>query len=111
MNLKSYIDLVELLEENPSSREENRAFGLTQVVLKNRPLAQISAWIDLHHKKLKRPLLSETFSSYLYSTTLTLVLLAFVLGSTAEQDQVLPILPFSTFLRNILPPSACAKLL
>ena len=80
MNLKSYVDLVALLEVNPSSREENRAFGLTQVVLKNRPLAQISAWIDVHHMKLKRPLLSETFTSYLYNTTLTLVLMAFVLG-------------------------------
>jgi len=80
MNLKSYVDLVALLEVNPSTREENRAFGLTQVVLRNRPLAQVSAWIDLHQNKLKRPLLSETFSSYLYNTTLTLVLIAFVLG-------------------------------
>ena len=80
MNLKSYLDLYALLEVNPSTREENRAFGLTQVVLKNNPLAQLSAWIDAHSEKLKRPLLSETFSSYLYGVTLTLVLFAFVLG-------------------------------
>ncbi|MDQ7047517.1 MAG: DUF2868 domain-containing protein [Sulfurovum sp.] len=80
MNLKSYVNFVTLLERNPSSREENRAFGLTQVLLKNRPLAQILRWIEVHHEKLKRPLLSETFSSYVYNTTLTLVLLAFVLG-------------------------------
>ena len=80
MNIKSYVDLYALLEVNPSTREENRAFGLTQVLLKDRPLGQLSAWIDEHRKKLKRPLLSDTFSSYLYGVTLTLVLIAFVLG-------------------------------
>lgn len=80
MNIKRYIDLYALLETNPSTREENRAFGLTHPVLKNRPLEQVSAWIELYHEKLKRPLLSDTFSSYLYSVTLTLVLTAFVLG-------------------------------
>ena len=80
MNIKSYVDLVSLLEISPATREENRAFGLTRVVLKNRPLDQITAWIDNHREQLKRPLLSETFSSYLYTTTLTLVLMAFVLG-------------------------------
>ena len=80
MNLKTYVDLSELLETNPSTREENRAFGLTQVLLKDRPLDQLSAWTEAHSEKLKRPLLSDTFSSYLYGVTLTLVLIAFVLG-------------------------------
>ena len=80
MNIKKYIDLYALLEVDTSTREENRAFGLTQVMLKDRPLEQLLAWIDTHREKLKRPLLSDTFSSYLYGVTLTLVLIAFVLG-------------------------------
>lgn len=80
MKLKRYVDLYALLEVNPSTREENRAFGLTHVLLKDRPLDQLLSWIDTHRKKLKRPLLSDTFSSYLYGVTLTLVLIAFVLG-------------------------------
>ncbi len=83
MNIKSYVNLYELLQANPSTREENRAFGLTQVVVKNRPIAQLLAWVDAHKNTLKKPLLSETFSSYLYGVTLTLVLIAFVLGLLA----------------------------
>lgn len=80
MNIQTYVDLYALLEVSPSTREENRAFGLSQVVLKDRPLDQLLAWIDAHRNKLKRPLLSDTFSSYLYGVTLTLVLVVFVLG-------------------------------
>jgi len=80
MNIKSYVDLYELLQVNPSTREENRAFGLTHVVVQNRPVEQLLAWIDSHKNTLKKPLLSETFSSYLYGVTLTLILIAFVLG-------------------------------
>lgn len=80
MNIKSYLNLVALLKIDSSTGEENRAFSLTHPLLKNQPLAQLSAWVDIHKNKLKRPLLSETFSTYLYSTTLILVLLAFFLG-------------------------------
>ncbi len=80
MNIKPYVNLYELLEIDPSSREENRAFGLTHVMLKNKPVEQLLAWIDQHKKSLKKPFLSETFSSYLYRVTFALVLIAFVLG-------------------------------
>ena len=80
MNLKSYLDLYELLQSDRSTREENRAFGLAHAVLKNRPIEQLLAWVNEHKAKLKKPLLSETFSSYLYGVTLTLILIAFVLG-------------------------------
>ena len=80
MNIKSYVNLYELLKINPSSREENRAFGITHVMLKNKPIEQILAWVEEHKHRLKRPLLSETFSSYLYRVTFTLVLIAFALG-------------------------------
>jgi len=80
MNIKSYVNLYELLAINPSTREENRAFGLIQVMLKNKPVEQLLAWIDEHNHRLKKPLLSETFSSYLYRVTFALVLIAFALG-------------------------------
>ena len=83
MNIKSYVNLYELLKIQPSTREENRAFGLTQVTLKNRPVEQLLAWVEKHKESLKKPLLSETFSSYLYRVNFTLVLIAFALGLLA----------------------------
>jgi len=80
MNLKSYLDLYALLKSDISSREERRSFGLIHVMMKKNSIEQLLAWVDEHKIKLKRPLLSETFSSYLYSVTVTLMLVAFVLG-------------------------------
>lgn len=80
MNIKSYINLYELLKINPSTHEENRAFGITHVMLKNKSIDQLLGWIEHHKHRLKRPLLSDTFSSYLYRITFALVLIAFILG-------------------------------
>lgn len=80
MNIKSYLNLYELLECSISSREENRAFGLTHVLLKNKPVQQLLVWAEEHSSKLKKPYLSDTFSTYLYGITLTLILIAFILG-------------------------------
>ncbi len=83
MNIKPYVNLYELLEVNPSTREENRAFGLTHVMLKNKPIEQLLVWIEEHNHRLERPLLSEIFSSYLYRVTFALVLMAFAFGLLA----------------------------
>ena len=80
MNLKSYLNLYELLESDTSSREENRAFGLAHVLLKNKPIEQLVSWQNEHSVKLKQPNMSEKFASYLYGVTLTLVIVAFILG-------------------------------
>ena len=80
MNLKSYLDLFELLEADTSSHEERRAFGLVNVMTKNRPVEQLSAWVRENRVKLKKPTLSETFSSTLYSMTLVLSVVVFILG-------------------------------
>jgi len=80
MNLKSYLDLFELLETDTSSREERRAFGLVNVMTKSRPVEQLSAWVRENRVKLKKPVLSETFSSTLYSMTLVLAVVVFILG-------------------------------
>jgi hypothetical protein len=83
MNIKPYVNLYELLAINPSTREENRAFGLTQVMLKNKPVEQLLAWIEKHKESLKKPFLSDAFASYLYRMTFALVLIAFALGLLA----------------------------
>jgi hypothetical protein len=80
MNLKSYLDLFELLKTDTSSREERRAFGLVNVLTQNRPIEQLLAWVRENNVKLKNPKLSETFSSTLYSVTLILVIFTFILG-------------------------------
>ena len=80
MNIKSYLNLYELLEQSVSSREENRAFGLAHIILKHKPIEQLLVWSEEHSAKLRKPSLCDTFSSYLYGVTLTLVLIAFILG-------------------------------
>lgn len=80
MHLKSYLNLYALLENDTSTREERRAFGLVHASIKQKPLAQLSAWTDARSKYLKKPLLSETVSSYLYMVTFVLILFAAVLG-------------------------------
>ena len=83
MNIKSYVNLYELLKINPSTPDENRAFGLTHVMLKNKPIEQLMSWVNEHKHRLQQPLLSETFSSYLYRVTFALVVMAFILGVLA----------------------------
>ncbi len=80
MNIKSYVNLYELLVLEPATREENRAFGLTHVMLKHKPIEQLLTWSEKHQERLKKPLLSDIFSSYLYRITFTIVVIAFVLG-------------------------------
>ena len=80
MNIKSYINLYELLQEKKSTREENRAFGLEYEKIKSEPVKQLAAWTEKHISILRKPLLSDTFSTYLYGMTLTLVIIAFFLG-------------------------------
>jgi len=80
MNLRSYLDLYSLLQEDTSTAEERRAFGLSHVTIKDKPIEQLLVWTQEHKYQLKKPLLSETFSSALYGVSLTLVIIAFILG-------------------------------
>jgi len=80
MHLKYYLNLHELLANDSSAREENRAFGLAHILLKNKPIEQLIAWQEEHSATLKQPSTSEKFASYLYGVTLTLVIVAFLLG-------------------------------
>lgn len=80
MNIKSYLNLYQLLEVDTSTKEQRRAFGLSHVLLKNKLIEQLLVWIALHKAKLKNPLLSETFSAYLYGISLVLVIVGFFAG-------------------------------
>jgi hypothetical protein len=80
MNLKSYLNLYELLQSDTTTREQRRSFGLSNVLIKNKPIEQLLTWLNEYIGTLKKPLLSETLSSYLYGVTLTLVIIAFLLG-------------------------------
>jgi len=80
MNIKSYLNLYQLLEVDTSTKEQRRAFGLSQILLENKPTEQLFVWLDLHKKRLKKPLLSESFSTYLYGVSLVLVIGGFIAG-------------------------------
>ena len=80
MNLKAYLDLYEVLQHDRSTREERRNFGLSSPELSKQPLQQLLKWASEKRVTLKKPLLSETLSSYLYGITLTLSVFAFILG-------------------------------
>lgn len=80
MKFKTYLDLYQLLEVDSSTKEERRAFGLSHVLLKNKPLEQLIVWVEENKQKLKAPRLSEIFSSYLYGVSLTLMIVGFVVG-------------------------------
>ena len=80
MQLKTYLNLYGLLPIDKSTLEERRAFGLEHIRLKKDPVAQLSRWSAEHQHILPTPLLSETFSSYLYGITFVLVIVAFLFG-------------------------------
>ena len=80
MNLAAYLDLYALLKADRSTREEKRAFGLEHETRKAKPLPLLLLWVQAHRGSLKKPLLSETMTGYLYGVTLTVGVLAFLLG-------------------------------
>jgi hypothetical protein len=80
MKLKTYLNLYELLKTHKGTQDENRAFGLKYAKLKSKPVKQLVAWTGKHTSELRKPLLSDTFSTYLYGMTLTLVIITFFFG-------------------------------
>ena len=80
MKFKTYLDLYQLLEVDNSTKAQRRAFGLSDVLLKNKPLEQLMAWVEENRQKLKKPRLSDVFTSYLYGISFTLIIVGFVVG-------------------------------
>ena len=80
MNLLSYLKFCELIKDNPSSQESNRALGLESRHLKSKPIEQLLLWTKSHEGSLKQPLMAQSYQSYLHSVTSILVVLASFLG-------------------------------
>jgi len=80
MNLLSYLNFCELLKENPSSQESNRALGLESRHLKTNPIEQLLLWTKSHEANLKKPLITKSYNDYIYSVTSILLVVASVLG-------------------------------
>jgi len=80
MMLKTYADLYALLQQDRSTNETCRAFGLKHPSSRFSPLAQLHAWVESHRKYLQSPTIGERLESYLYYVTLVLLAAAFVLG-------------------------------
>jgi hypothetical protein len=78
MNIGDYLDLYQLIEHPPSTRESNRAFGLEHE--KAKPLEQLAAWTDRYKKQLDQPRWSETYARYAYGAGLVVSVVAFVAG-------------------------------
>ena len=80
MNLRSYLLLGELLKRHPATHKENRAFGLEHPSEENRPIRQLFLWMEKHISVLKQPYVGDLFSSYVYTVTLILCILVFIIG-------------------------------
>ncbi len=80
MQLKRYLDLYALLQQDRSSRQERRAFGLSDAARGKEAADQLRAWTEAHQSLLPRPLLSEQVEGVLYHATLLLGIAALLLG-------------------------------
>jgi hypothetical protein len=80
MDLKSYLNLYELLAIDKSTIEEHRAFGLAKATLKHKPVKQLVAWTKEHVHRLTLPLMSEKIATYLYGVTFILLVISLLLG-------------------------------
>lgn len=80
MDLKSYLLLGELLKKRPATDRENRAFGLEHPLEQNNQIKQLSLWKQKHIAALKKPSEDDLFFSYLYTATMVLGVLVFIIG-------------------------------
>ena len=78
MDLKSYIDLEVLLRTQPREREARRSFGLAHASLS--PEDQLQAWREKHLHTLPTPRLSDRIDHFLYGVSITLLIVALLLG-------------------------------
>ncbi|NKQ40131.1 MAG: DUF2868 domain-containing protein [Sulfurovum sp.] len=80
MNLQSYIDLYQLLQNKQISHSSNRSFALEHDLLKKSPQERVLFWIKTYRNSLKGASQSEKFCRYLYGVSLLLAVIAFILG-------------------------------
>lgn len=79
-DLKTYIDLLELIEENRTSHVENRQFGLAHQELLSSPVKLLTRWVEKYRHHLSHPPLSQKLDRILSTATLILLIVAFVFG-------------------------------
>jgi len=80
MNLRTYIDLYQRLEQESSTHENSRAFALEKRLEKSSAQEKLKAWIQSESTKLAKPRLSEALCKYLYHLSLILGSAALVAG-------------------------------
>lgn len=79
MNLKFYLHLHTLLNQDQSSREVRRAFALSTPNLPKDTIGMLRSWYEAH-RHLSDEREAEKIGSYLYWSTLVLVVLSFLFG-------------------------------
>jgi hypothetical protein len=79
MNLKTYLNLHQLLQKQSTGREERRAFALRHPHLADHPIKSLLAWLRAHRHLISSEG-AEQVEGYLYWVTLILVAAAFVFG-------------------------------
>jgi len=77
MNFQTYLELVNFINNEKSSQEERRAFGLKNPKLQNDPLRQLLGWFSQNRQKY--PLI-KSYLHYTHYLSILLAALAFVLG-------------------------------
>jgi len=80
MELKEYIDLHASLQNDQTTEEEKRAFGLAHETLREKPFLLLKQWVERERKSMRKPLLSEKSERYFYGISLILGTIAFFLG-------------------------------
>ena len=78
MNLETYIDLQQLLQQNNTTHEQNRTFGLSRQ--DKNDTAKLIDWRDEHLSNLTKPRLGAEVTRYLYGVTLVLGVISLMLG-------------------------------
>jgi hypothetical protein len=79
-DLKTYIELDELMRTLTTTHEANRRFGLAHPKLIGDPMRLLGLWVAKQRHLLQAPKASEHFESMLSQVTALLLLLAVVLG-------------------------------
>ena len=80
MNLRTSIDLYQLLQKHRTSHEENRTLALEKQCRNLSAKKKLSVWAKAHSRTLSRPTPGELFCKYLYGISLLLGIFALIAG-------------------------------
>lgn len=80
MNLRTSIDLYQLLQKHRTSHEENRTLALEKQCRNLSAKKKLSVWAKAHRHSLSWPTPGELFCKYLYGISLALGIFALIAG-------------------------------